>query len=234
MQTFANWQPVQTGGGAGFDAYVARNANCNGHAIVLLQELFGVNGWMRKTAEWMAGQGFHVAAPDLFWRMQPHVDLGLDKESVKAAFAYRERFDENAAVADIAATVTHVRETSPEARHIHLMGFCLGGKLAVLGAADRNVASGISLYGVGIDQDLGALARAGCPLQLHFGGADKFVPQSAVAAVKQASAGRNIEIFVYPGANHGFFSDVRPSYDPASAELAWSRSRALMERVASS
>ena len=104
MPMFADWQPIEPDNGAGFDAYVARDAIPNGHAIVLLQEIFGVDSWLRDTAKWAAGQGYHVAAPDLFWRMQPHVDLGHDKKSVKAAFSYRERFDEGAAVEDIAAT----------------------------------------------------------------------------------------------------------------------------------
>ncbi len=133
--------------------------------------------------------------------------------------------------APIAATVRHIRATSPEIKFIHLLGFCLGGKLAVLGAADRNVASAISFYGVGIEKDLDAFERAQCPLQLHYGGKDRFIPSSAVAEVEQASAGRDIEIFVYPEANHGFFSDARLSYDPAAAEVAWSRSRALMQRA---
>jgi carboxymethylenebutenolidase len=234
MAIVADWQAVGTGNGAGFDAYIARSTSPDGQAIVLLQEIFGVNGWLRDTAEWVADQGYLVAAPDLFWRMQPRVDLGHDKESVKAAFSYRERFDEGAAVGDIAATVRHIRTTSPETKYVHLLGFCLGGKLAVLGASDRNVASAISLYGVGIENDLDALERAHCPLQLHYGGKDRFIPESAVKAVKQASAGRDIEIFVYPEANHGFFSNIRPSYDPAAADLAWSRSCDFMQRAVSS
>ena len=228
---FADWQPIEPGNGVGFDAYVARDANPNGHAIVLLQEIFGVNGWLRETAIWAASQGYHVAAPDLFWRMQPHIDLGHDKDSVKAAFAYREQFDEGAAVDDIAATVRHIQSTAPEIKFIHLLGFCLGGKLAVLGARDGHVASAISLYGVGIEKDLGAVYQALCLLQLDYGGIDRFIPASAVGAVKQASVGRDIEIFIYAEANHGFFSNARPSYDPAAAELAWSRSRDLMKRV---
>ena len=221
------------GNGAAFDAYVARDANPNGHAIVLLQEIFGVNGWLRDTAKWAAGQGYYVAAPDLFWRMHPHVDLDHDKESVKAAFSYRERFDEWAAVEDIAETVRNIQATAPEIKYIHLLGFCLGGKLAVLGARDHNVASAISLYGVGIENDLAALDQAQCPLQLHYGGKDRFIPASAIAAVEKTSVGRDISIFVYAEANHGFFSNARPSYDPAAAELAWSRSRDLMKRVVS-
>ena len=228
---FADWQPIETGCGDSFDAYVAQDLNLNGHAIVLLQEIFGVNGWLRETAGWAAGQGYYVAVPDLFWRMQSHIDLGHDKESVKAAFAYRERFDEGAAVEDIVATVRHIRVVSPEIKYIHLLGFCLGGKLAVLGARDDLVASAISLYGVGIEKDLAVFEQAQCPLQLHYGGNDRFIPASAVAAVEQLSIGRDIEIYVYEEANHGFFSNVRPSYDPAAAELAWSRIRKLMKRV---
>jgi carboxymethylenebutenolidase len=229
----ADWQSIDTGDGDAFDAFVARPRDPNGHAIVLLQEIFGVTSWLRETAVWAAGQGYHVAAPDMFWRIERRVDLGHDKESVKAAFAIRQRFDEGTAVDDIAATVRHIRATLPEARHIHLLGFCLGGKLAVLGARDPDVASGISLYGVGIENDLDALGAARCPLQLHYGGADKFIPETAVEAVRASSAGRDIEIFVYPGANHGFFSSARPSYDKPAADLAWSRSREMMARVGS-
>jgi len=233
MPVFAEWQRIETEDNVVFDAYVARDTNPNGHAIVLLQEIFGVNGWVRETATWAAGQGYHVAAPDLFWRMQPRVDLGSDKEAVKTAFSYLERFDEGAAVEDIAATVHHIQATSPETRFIHLLGFCLGGRLAVLGAADRSVACAISMYGTGIEKRLNALDQARCPLQLHYGDKDRFIPNSTVATVEQAAAGQDIEIFVYPEANHGFFSNVRLSYDPAAADLAWSRSRALMRRVAS-
>ena len=100
-----------------------------------------------------------------------------------------------------------------------------------MGARDDLVASAISLYGDGIEKNLAALDQAQCPLQLHYGGNDRFIPASAVAAVEQSSIGRDIEIYVYEEANHGFFSNVRPSYDPAAADLAWSRSCKLMKRV---
>ena len=105
--------------------------------------------------------------------------------------------------------------------------------MAILGAQDRNVASAISLYGVGIERHLGALTSASCPLQLHFAGKDRWVPNSAVAAIEQASSDRDIEIYIYPDAHHGFFPRKRPGHDPAAANAAWARIRAFVQRVSS-
>jgi len=230
MTTFANWERVATDQGSGLEAYVVRGSTADGRAIVLLQEIFGINEALRDTAEMIAAEGYLVAVPDLFWRMQPRVDLGYDKEQVKIAFSYSERFDERLALQDIAATARHARMTS-SAKLVHLLGFCLGGKLAVLGAEDAHVASAISLYGVGIERHLSALTHARCPLQLHFAGKDRFVPSSAVAAIEQAAGGRDIEIHVYPDAGHGFFARKRPGYQPGAAHAAWARAREFMQRA---
>ena len=231
MTIVAKWEAVETGGGTTFDAYVVRNESANGHAIVLLQELMGVNEALRDSAEMLAEDGFCVAIPDLFWRIEPHIELGYTKDDVKAAFSYLERFDERRAIEDIGATVRHIESNSPDIGHVHLMGFCLGGRLAVTGAHAHSVASAVSLYGVGIERHLDALVQSQCPIQLHFGGRDRFVPSSAVAAIVQAASGRDIEIFVYPDANHGFFARKRPGYDAAAANIAWSRARAFMQRA---
>jgi carboxymethylenebutenolidase len=238
MTTSGKWEAVTTTDGTGLEAYVVRPVNSNGQGIVLLQEVFGINASIRDVAHWMADQGYLVAAPDIFWRIEPHVELGpakapyfYDKEDTKAAFSYLERLDERYAVDDIAATVRHIKMTSPETRAVHLVGFCLGGKLAILGARDKNVASAISFYGVGIETELGALANARCPMQLHFGGRDRFIPASAVATIEVESRGRDIEIYIYPDANHGFFSNGRKAYDPQTADLAWTRVRSLMQRT---
>jgi len=233
MTLSATWDRIETSEDAGLEAYVVRPANSNLHAIVMLHEVLGVNEAIRDAANVMGEEGYLVAVPDLFWRMQPRVDLGYDKEQVKIAFSYSERFDERSGVEDIAATVRHIRATSPAIKFIHLLGFCLGGRLAVLGAQDRNVASAISLYGVGIERHLGALTSAACPLQLHFAGKDRWVPNSAVATIEQASSDRDIEIHIYPDANHGFFPRKRPGYDPAAADAAWARIRAFVQRVSS-
>lgn len=227
------WEKVEADNGASFEAYVVEPEKPSEQAIVVLQEIFGVNEALRDVATLFAHRGYLAVVPDLFWRIQPHIDLDYDKDSVKQAFSLLQQFSERSAVADIAATVRQIRKFSPKVKFIHLIGFCLGGKLAVLSAGDRNVTSVISLYGVGIEKDLDALAQANCPMQLHFGGLDKFVPSPAVAAVEQEAKGLDIEVFIYPEANHGFFAPKRQSYHQPSADLAWSRCLAVMQRAMS-
>ena len=230
MAQSAGWEWVESNG---LEAYVLRPGNGNFHAIVLLQEIFGVNATMRECAATMAEEGYAVAVPDLYWRMQRRVDLGYDKDQVESGFSLSKRLDDRLACDDIAATVQHVRATMPQVRFVHLMGFCLGGRLAALGALDREVTSAISLYGVGIERHLDALAKVACPLQLHFAGRDRWVPNSAVAAIEQAAAGRDVEIHHYPGIGHGFFPRTRPGHDRAASDAAWGRIRAFMDRVSS-
>jgi carboxymethylenebutenolidase len=205
MSARGDWEKV---GDSGVEAYVVRPPASNGHAIVLLQEILGPNATMRNTASEMAQEGYTVAVPDLYWRMQRRVDLGYDKPQVEVAFSFSKRLDDKLAVEDIAATVAHLK-TIDDVRFVHLMGFCLGGRLAVLGAQAANVTSAVSLYGVGIERHLDFLAGAKCPLQLHYGDRDRWVPNTAVETVTQASKGRDIEIHVYPGINHGFFPRTR-------------------------
>ena len=150
MVQSAGWEWVQSNNLEALEAYVVRPDNDNVHAIVLLQEILGVNATMRECAATMAEDGYAVAVPDLYWRMQRRVDLGYDKDQVESGFSFSMRLDDRLACDDIAATVRHVRATMPLVRFVHLMGFCLGGRWAVLAALDRNVTSAISLYGVGI------------------------------------------------------------------------------------
>jgi carboxymethylenebutenolidase len=229
MTMSASWEQIDING---FDAYVVRPANGNTHAIVLLQEILGPNLTMRETAQILAEDGYTVAVPDLYWRMQRHVDLGYDKAQVEIAFTYSKRLDDSLAVKDIFATVSYLRDTASAVGYVHLMGFCLGGRLAVLAAQNGDVNSAVSLYGVGIERHLQALTNAKCPLQLHYGDSDRWVPNSAVTAVQDASAGRDIEIHIYPGINHGFFPRTRPGHNRDASDLAWARIQTFMKRAA--
>ena len=230
MAQSAGWEWVESNS---LEAYVVRPSNGNFHAIVLLQEILGVNAAMRDTAATIAEEGYAVAVPDLFWRMQRRVDLGYEKDQAESGFSFSKALDDRLACDDIAATVRHVRATMPQVRFVHLMGFCLGGRLAVLSALDRDVTSAISLYGVGIERHLDALANVTCPLQLHFAGKDRWVPAAAVAAVEQAAAGCVVEIHHYPEIGHGFFPRTRPGHDRAASDAAWGRIRAFMGRASS-
>jgi carboxymethylenebutenolidase len=209
--------------GGGMTGFFAVPASGSGPGIVLLQEIFGVNAHMREVAGLYAEEGYVVLAPDLFHAMQQRVELGYDGADLEQAFDFYQRFDIDRAVADIIATVSTLRSRPECTGKVGAVGFCLGGKLAWLAAARAGVDAAVSYYGVGIEASLNELATVECPVTLHFGETDKFVPEAARTAIASAVKGRNVEIFVYPGADHGFNCPERPAFDKAASLMAHSR-----------
>ena len=223
---------VAAGDGGEFQAYFSTPEKGSGPGIVLLQEIFGVNQSMRDVADYYAEEGYVVIAPDLFWRIEPGIELGYTDEDFQKALAYRQQFDIDKSVEDIAATVSALRALPQCVGKVGALGFCLGGKLAWLAAARAGVDCAVSYYGVGIEQSLDEAAKITCPMALHFAGEDKHVPMAAVETVQAALSDRDdIEIYVYPGADHGFSAAARASYDKPSAMMAHSRSIALFRKV---
>lgn len=210
--------------GGGMSGYLAVPASGSGPGIVLLQEIFGVNAHMRDVADLWAEEGYVVLAPDMFHAMEQRVELGYDGADLEKAFAFYQRFDMDRAVADMSSAVAALRGRAECTGKAGAMGFCLGGKLAWLAAARCGVDAAVSYYGVGIEASLDELATIACPVTLHFGELDKFVPAEAREAIAAAVAGKNVEIFVYPGADHGFNCSERHAFDPAAALMAHSRS----------
>ena len=215
--------------GGGMTGYLAVPASGFGPGVVLLQEIFGVNLHMRDVADLYAEEGYVVLAPDLFHAMEQRVDLGYDGADMEKAFGFYQRFDPEQAVPDIVTSVSVLR-ARPECNgpgstgKVGAIGFCLGGKLAWLAAARAGVDAAVSYYGVGIEASLADLATIKCPVTLHFGETDKFVPEAARTAIADATRGKNVEIFVYPGADHGFNCPERPAFDKAASLMAHSRS----------
>jgi carboxymethylenebutenolidase len=216
--------------GGRFQAYCAQPARGSGPGIVLLQEIFGVNHHIKAVADTYAEEGYVVLAPDIFWRIEPGIDLGYAGADMEKALSLLQRFDVNRAVDDIKATVAALRALPACTGKVGALGFCLGGRLAYLAAAQAGVDCAVSYYGGGID---GLLDRKiAVPMVLHFGGADSHIPMSAVDKVRAAFAGRpEIEIYVYPGAQHGFNCSERASFDKPSAQMAHSRTIALLHKV---
>lgn len=224
---------IQAGDGSGtFSGYLALPRAGKGPGIVLLQEIFGVNDHIREVAELYAAEGYVVLAPDMFWRLEPGVQLGYGEEDFQRGLELRGRLDLGKAAEDIAAAVAALRARPECAGKIGALGFCLGGRLAVIAAAAGLVDGAVSYYGVGIETMLDEAVRAPCPMALHFAGADRFVPPQAVARIRDGFAARHdVEIHEYPGVDHGFNCDQRPAYDKPAAMMAHSRSIALFRRV---
>jgi carboxymethylenebutenolidase len=210
--------------GGGMTGYLAVPAAGSGPGIVLLQEIFGVNAHMRDVADLYAEEGYVVLAPDLFHAMEQRVELGYEGADMEKAFGFYQRFDPQASVPDIVASVAALRARPECTGKVGAIGFCLGGLLAWLAAARAGVDAAVGYYGVGIEGFLGEMDSVKCPVTLHFGEIDKFVPAEARDAIAAAVAGKNIEIFVYPGADHGFNCSERPAFDKAASLMAHSRS----------
>jgi len=218
--------------GGRFKAYMAVPASGRGPGIVLCQEIFGINEYVREVADLYAEEGYVVLAPDLFWRMQPGVDMGYSPEEWQKAFDFFQRFDVDAGIKDVTATVTTLRGRPECTGKVGVLGHCLGGKLAYLAAARSGVDCAVGYYGVGIEASLNEKDKIRCPLVLHFGTEDKYAPLAAVEQIKAAFANRpDAEIYVYQGQDHAFARTKGDHYHKPSANLAHSRSLALFRRV---
>jgi len=213
-------------------AYLAAPEAGSGPGLVLIQEIFGVNAHMREVADLYAAEGYVVLCPDLFWRIEPGIELGQSEADWQQAFALYQKFDVARGVQDITATVNALRGLKPCTGRVGALGFCLGGKLAYLAAAQSGVDCAICYYGVGIEQSLDLAGKIKCPVVMHFAEKDQYVPAAAVAQVKEAFADRpEIEIYIYPGVDHGFNRKTGAHYDKPAAMMAHSRSIALLRKV---
>ena len=199
---------------------------------MLVQEVFGVNNHIRSVADAYAADGYVVLAPDVFWRTQPMFEVGYDPDSIAKGRAMKGQTDVAKAVADLAATVSTLRARSECTGKVASIGYCMGGWLSFLAAANAGVDAAVCYYGGGIDGSLAQAPRATCPILMHFGEKDEHIPLSAVEATRSAFKGRrDVEIHVYGGAGHGFNCDERGSYDAAAAKLARERSLAFLKKT---
>jgi carboxymethylenebutenolidase len=218
--------------GGRFDAYLAIPEAGSGPGLVLIQEIFGVNQHMRDVADLYAAEGYVVLCPDLFWRMEKGIELGQGDADRQKAFALFQQFDVAKGLDDVTATVKALRALKQCVGKIGALGFCLGGKLAYLAAAKSGVDCAVSYYGVGIEQSLALAGKIACPMVMHFAEKDQYVPVAAVEQIRQAFGGRpEIEIYVYPGVDHGFNRKTGAHYDKPAAGMAHSRSIALLRKA---
>lgn len=215
-----------TDGSGQFSALVVEPGTHPAGAVVLIQEIFGVNEAMRATAAEVASLGFMAICPDLFWRIQPGIDL-TDKTEMefKQALAYMGNFDQAKGIDDLKATLAVARTLPGTNGRAGTMGYCLGGRLAFMMATRSDADVNVSYYGVGLDGLLGELAAVKAPLVLHIAGNDGFFPAEGRARVIDAVSGNPlIHAFNYADADHGFARAGGRHWDGLSATIANGRS----------
>lgn len=208
--------------GQSFSAYIAIPEKTPAPAVILIQEIFGVNQEMREKCDTLAAQGFLAICPDLFWRLEPGVQLTDKTEAEWAkAFDLMNRFDVDQGIDDLRATCHSVTGHAQSTGKVGCVGYCLGGKLAYLMAARTKIAASVSYYGVGLDQLTDEVPSITNPLLMHIAEEDKFVDKTAQATIKTAiAANPNITAHSYPGVNHAFARLNGEHYDAAAAQLA--------------
>ncbi len=219
-----------TDGSGSFSAYVVEPKATPGGGkpgvVVLIQEIFGVNQAMRDAAAWIADMGFIAVCPDLFWRIEPGIDI-TDKTEAdwKRAFELFNTFDQAKGMEDLKATIAAARKMPVANGRVGSMGFCLGGRLAFMMAEQSDSDINISYYGVGLDNLLGDLNKITKPLLVHIADQDEFFPPEGRAKVIAAVKGSpRITCHVYPYANHAFARVNGVHWDGRAATIANGRS----------
>lgn len=218
-----------------FAAYVARPRAAKSPAVVAIQEIFGVNAVMRGVCDVLAGQGFLAICPDLFWRIEPGVDI-TDQSQAEwdKAFKLYGAFDVDLGVQDIAATISHARALPASTGKVGAVGYCLGGLLAFLTATRTDADAAVGYYGVGIETRLAEADKLANPLMLHIAEEDQFVPKAAQTMITGALKNHpQARIFTYPGRDHAFARPGGAHYDPADAAKANERTLGLLKQALS-
>jgi carboxymethylenebutenolidase len=212
-----------------FNAYVARPAAAKAPAVVVIQEIFGVNGVMRAIADDLAAQGYLAICPDLFWRIEPGIDITDQSEAEWAkAFELYTAFNVDKGVADIAATLATIRADEGCNGKVGSVGFCLGGLLSFLTATRTDIDAAVCFYGVGIENKVDEAKSLKRPIMLHVAEEDQFVPKAAQATLTEALSGHPlVTLHSYAGRDHAFARKGGEHYDAADAALAEQRTLAF-------
>lgn len=221
---------IQTPDGA-FSAYVARPTQTPAPAVVVIQEIFGVNQVMRDICDDYAAQGYLAISPDLFWRIEPDVDITDQSEAEwKKAFELMNAFDPDQGVRDIRAVIDTIRGHADCSGKVGAVGFCLGGLLAFLTATRTDADASVSYYGVGIEQRTGEAERLANPLMMHIAEEDQFVPKAARELILGALKNHpQVQIHTYAGRDHAFARKGGEHYDAADAKAANERTMAFFK-----
>lgn len=215
-----------------FDAYIARPAALPTPAVVVLQEVFGVNADIRATCDELAALGFIAVAPDLFWRQEPGVDLDVRSEvDWQHGLRLYQAYDRNAGAMDVKETVAAVARLPECSGKVAVLGYCLGGLMAFLTAVRYEVDAAVVYHGGDTEKYLDEADNLAAPLLMHLAEEDEFIPKSAQSEIKAALRGKaNATVHSYPGQHHAFSRHNGAHYDASAAALANGRTHEFLSR----
>ncbi len=218
--------------GGAFMAYVAYPEVTPAPAIIMIQEIFGVNQEMRDKCDEYAAQGYVAICPDLFWRIEPGIQL-IDSvpEQLERAFALFSEFDQSTGTEDLKTTLGYARNMKECNGKVGSIGFCLGGKLSYMLASASDIDASVCYYGVGIEGMLDQAQDIKHPILLHIAGEDEFVPKNAQDAIINALSNHpTATTYHYPGLNHAFARGQGMHYDAEGAALANQRTKEFLAK----
>lgn len=212
-----------------FKAYRADPAGTPTAAIIVIQEVFGVNPGIRQKCDRLAEQGYLAIAPDLFWRIAPGVELNPDiPEELQRGLDLFGQFDQDAGIRDIEATIYATRALLGGTGKIGAVGYCLGGRLAFMTACRTDIDASVGYYGVGIDGLLGEKHAIANPVLLHIAGEDGFVDKATQQKMHEGLDDHpKVTLHDYPGEDHGFATEFGKRRSDAAATLADERTAAF-------
>lgn len=212
-----------------FQAYVAEPEGSPRAAIVVIQEIFGVNEGIRRKCDGWAEKGYLAIAPDLFWRLEPGIELDPDVEAeFKQALDLMGRFNQDQGIRDIEASIREARNRLGGKGKVGCVGFCLGGRLAFMTSSRTDVDASVGYYAVGLDNLLHEKHAIARPLMLHVAGADGFVPPEVQAKMhEELDDHPKVVLHDYPGEDHGFAAEMGKRRSEEAAKLADQRTEAF-------
>lgn len=216
-----NTQIPTLDGSGSIPAYVSRPEGKPRGAIIVIQEIFGVNPGIRQKADDWAALGYLGVAPDVFWRQKPGLEFNPDvPEEFQEAVGYMMKHDFDLGIQDVEAVIHWIRREEGVPK-VGLVGFCMGGKVAYMAAARTDIDASVGYYGVGIDQMLNESHAIANPLMLHVPTADGFVPPASQKAMHDGLDGNHhVTLHDYEGLDHGFADTFGDRRNEEGARLA--------------
>jgi carboxymethylenebutenolidase len=215
-----------------FAAYISRPKTSPASAVVVLQELFGVNADIRKTCDELAEQGFIAVAPDLFWRQEPGVDFSVTSEADwQHGLRLYQAYDRDSGARDVKDTVNAVAKLPGCTGRVAVLGYCLGALMVFLTAVRYRVDAAVAYHGGDTEKYLGEIDGLHAPMLMHLAEEDEFISKAAQAEIKTGLAKKpNATVYSYPGQHHAFARHNGAHYNAGAAALANGRTSEFLHQ----